>query len=360
MVLNINLLIVVLVVIGFGLVIFVLNRRLKELSDLKKEDESQKMLIEWLKTMQGSLDSTNKNTQSSLESLQKTLGESLRVSSVDMSKVLQENTKQLNERLDKAAEVIGGVQKNLGAMQEASTYLKDLHQLLQAPKLRGNIGEQILYDLLKQHFPVESVKLQHTFRSGEKVDALIITADGSVPVDSKFPMDSFKRYISVVDIMEREKAGKDFMQDVKKHINDVAKKYILPEEGTMDRAIMYVPSEPVVYEIVNNFHDLVDYAYQRNVVIASPSMLTQYLKVILVGFERQQVAAQVNQILNSLKAIRIEAGKFGDDLRLTVKHITNAKNAADDAASSFSRLEGKITSIQVSSPIDAQKPLLEE
>ena len=329
-----------------ALAVFI-GRKFSSLEKSQKENESQKMLIEWLKSMQSSLEATNK-----------TLNESLRASTVDVSKILQENSKQLNERLDKAAEVIGGVQKNLGAMQEASTYLKDLHQLLQAPKLRGNIGEHVLYDLLKQHFPVESVKLQHGFRSGEKVDALIVTADGSVPVDSKFPMDSFRRYSSCVDGVERERAGKDFTQDVKKHINDIARKYILPEEGTMDRAIMYVPSEPVVYEIVNNFHDLVDYAYQKNVVIASPSMLTQYLKVILVGFERQQVATQVNQILSSLKAIRIEAGKFGDDLRLTVKHITNAKNAADEASSSFSRLEGKITSIQLSSP--EQKSLLEE
>lgn len=347
----------ILTLAGFGVIVFLINQKFKQLAESSKDSEAQKMLTEWLKSMQVSLDSTNKNTQASLESVQKTLGESLRSSSVDVSKVLQENSKQLNERLDRASEVIGGVQKNLGAMQEASVYLKDLHQLLQAPKLRGNFGEQVLHDLLKQHFPVESVKLQHTFRSGEKVDALIVTADGSVPVDSKFPMDSFKRYLSVVDESEREKAGKEFIKDVKGHIDSIAKKYILPEEGTMDRAIMYVPSEPVVYEIVNNFHDLVDYAYHKNVMIASPSLLTQYLKVILLGFERQQVASQVNQILNGLKAIRIEAGKFGDDLRLTVKHITNAKNAADDASSSYSRLEGKITSIQLASP--EQKSLLE-
>jgi len=346
-----------LILSGFAAIIVIFNSKFRQLTENSKDTESQKMLMEWLKTMQSSLENTNKNTQVSLETIHKTLGESLRSSSMDVSKILQENTKQLNERLDKAAEVIGGVQKNLGAMQEASTYLKDLHQLLQAPKLRGNFGEQVLHDLLKQHFPVESVKLQHTFRSGEKVDALIVTADGSVPVDSKFPMDSFKRYLSVVDESEREKAGKEFTRDVKGHIDSIAKKYILPEEGTMDRAIMYVPSEPVVYEIVNNFHDLVDYAYGKGVMIASPSLLTQYLKVILLGFERQQVAKQVNQILNSLKAIRIEAGKFGDDLRLTVKHITNAKNAADDASSSFSRLEGKISSVQLSQP--DQSSLLE-
>jgi DNA recombination protein RmuC len=347
---------VLVILSGFGATVFILNVKLKELRDQSKDSEAQKMLMEWLKTMQASLETTNKNTQVSLETIHKTLGESLRSSTVDVSKILQENTKQLNERLDKAAEVIGGVQKNLGQMQETTVYLKDLHQILQAPKLRGNIGEQVLHDLLKQHFPVESVKLQHTFRSGEKVDALIVTADGTVPVDSKFPMDSFKRYLEITNPEEREKEGREFARDVKGHIDSIAKKYILPEEGTMDRAIMYVPSEPVVYEIVNNFHDLVDYAYQKNVVIASPSMLTQYLKVILVGFERQQVAAQINQILSSLKAIKIEAGKFSDDLRLTVKHITNAKNAADDASSSFSRLEGKISSVQLSSP--EQKSLL--
>ncbi|MCL5003859.1 MAG: DNA recombination protein RmuC [Patescibacteria group bacterium] len=352
-----NLFLALLIVAGFALLIYLTNRKFRELAGSEAEKESRKMLLEWLKSTQQSQENSARNTQTVLDALAKTVNESLRASTADVSKTLQENTKQLNERLDKAAEVIGGVQKNLGAMEEASVYLKDLHQLLQAPKLRGNIGEQILYDLLKQHFPVESVKLQHTFRSGEKVDALIVTADGNVPVDSKFPMDTFKRYLSCVEPLEREKSGKEFVKDVKGHIDAVARKYILPEEGTMDRAIMYVPSEPVVYEIVNNFHDLVDYAYQKNVVIASPSMFTQYLKVILFGFERQQVAREVNQILSSLKAIRIEAGKFSDDLRLTVKHITNAKNAADESASSFSRLEGKISSIQLAEP--KQTDLLE-
>lgn len=322
-----------------ALVLYFINKKFSELAEKSRDGESQKLLLEWLRSMQGSLDETRK-----------TLNESLRASTVDVSKILQENSKQLNQRLDKAAEVIGGVQKNLGAMQEASRYLKDLHQILQAPKLRGNIGEQVLYDLLKQHFPVESVKLQHTFRSGEKVDALIVTAEGSVPVDSKFPLESFKRYLTLTDGVERERAAKEFARDVKKHVDDIAKKYILPEEGTMERAIMYVPSEPVAYEIITNFHDLVEYSHQKNVVIASPTMLTQFLKVILLGFERQRVASQVNQILSTLKAIRIEADKFGEDLRLTVKHITNAKNAADETSSSFSKLEGKIASIQLSSP----------
>lgn len=329
----------IIILVGFGLTLFLINQKFKQMAESNKDNEGQKMLAEWLKS-----------TQQSQESRDKNLNEALRATTVDVSKILQENSRQLNDRLTEAARVILGVQKELTTIKDSSQYLKELHQLLQAPKLRGNFGEQVLHDLLKQHFPVESVKLQHTFRSGEKVDALIVTADGSVPVDSKFPMDSFKRYLEITNGDEREKMGKDFVRDVKKHIDDIAKKYILPEEGTMERAIMYVPSEPVVYEIVNNFNDLIDYAYQKNVMIASPSLLTQYLKVILLGFERQQVAGQVNQILNSLKSIRIEAGKFGEDLRLTVKHITNAKNAADDTASSFSRLEGKISSIQISSP----------
>src|SRR3989344_5001011 len=125
--------------IGLGLaaVVYFINARFRQLGEKGKDDEGQKMLLEWLRSMQTSLDETRK-----------TINESMRAGSADVTKVLQENSKQLNERLDKAAEVIGGVQKNLGVMQEASIYLKDLHQLLQAPKLRGNIGEHVLYDLL--------------------------------------------------------------------------------------------------------------------------------------------------------------------------------------------------------------------
>ena len=150
----------ILLVLGFVIVIYLFNKKLSQLQE-KKPDEA---LLEWLKTMQSSLESTNK-----------TLNDALRNSSNHMVKTLQENSKQLNQRLDKAAAVIRDVGKEVGQMSEIGRNMRELQEFLKSPKLRGNIGEQVLKDLISQMFPKHSFHLQYQFKSGEKVDAAIQT-----------------------------------------------------------------------------------------------------------------------------------------------------------------------------------------
>jgi len=123
---------------------------------------------------------------------------------------LQKNTQALNERLDNAAKVIGEVQKNIGEMSEIGRGMKELQEFLQSPKLRGNIGEQVLKELLTQMLPKQSFHLQYTFKSGEKVDAAIKTSGGIVPVDSKFPMENFRRMTKAKSESDRKSSEKQF------------------------------------------------------------------------------------------------------------------------------------------------------
>src|SRR3990170_7558441 len=109
---------------------------------------------------------------------------------------LSEQSKSFNERLDNAARVIGEVQRGIGEMSEIGRGMKELQEFLKSPKLRGNIGEQVLKELLNQFLPKASFHLQYTFKSGEKVDAAIKTSAGIVPVDSKFPMENFRKMAS--------------------------------------------------------------------------------------------------------------------------------------------------------------------
>src|SRR3990172_5504761 len=143
---------------------------------------------------------------------------------------LNEQSKSFNERLDNAARVIGDVQKNIGEMSEIGRGMKDLQEFLRSPKLRGNIGEQVLKELLAQYLPKQSFHLQYTFKSGEKVDAAIKTTAGIIPVDSKFPMENFRKMSGAKDDSEKRLYEKEFERDVKKHIDDISRKYILTEE----------------------------------------------------------------------------------------------------------------------------------
>ena len=250
---------------------------------------------------------------------------------------LNEQSKTFNERLDNAARVISAVQKNIGEFSEIGRGMKDLQEFLSSPKLRGNVGEQVLKELLKQFMPKESFNLQYAFKSGEKVDAAIKTSGGIIPIDSKFPMENFRK-------MQKDPSAKrDFIRDVKKHIDDISRKYILTEEGTIDYALMYIPSESVYYEIVND-SNLFDYSGVKRVLPVSPTTFYAYLKAILMSFEGQKIEVQAKEILSSLQAIKSDYGKVEDNLGILQKHLTNAFNMMGNVFSSFTMLGQKISS----------------
>jgi len=302
---------IILIIAGFILLAAFINKKLSDLRGFQKPSDE---LLEYLKTT---------NTR------------------------LNEQGKSFNERLDNAAKVIGEVQKNIGEFSEIGRGMRDLQEFLQSPKLRGNIGEQVLKELLSQMLPKQSFHLQYTFKSGEKVDAAIKTSAGIIPVDSKFPMENFRRMMSANKKPAAAKsygeARKEFERDVKKHIDDIAKKYILTEEGTIDYALMYVPSEAVYYEIVNS-QSLFEYAGTKRVLPVSPTTFYAYMRAILMSFEGQKIESQAKEILAALRAIQKDYTKVEDNLNILQKHLTNAFNMIGNVFSSFSQLGQKITS----------------
>ncbi len=292
----------------------------KKLTELKNASGPSAELLEYLKTTNSRLDEQNKNITS----------------------VLQSSTKTLNERLDNAARVIGAVQKNIGEMSEIGRGMKELQEFLKSPKLRGNIGEEVLQDLIGQMFPKNSFLLQYAFKSGQKVDAAIKMEAGILPIDSKFPMESFQR-LAKSEEAEREKCRKEFTKDVKAHIETIAKKYILPEEGTMDFALMYVPSEGVYYELVQ-LVDLMDYSRKVRVYPVSPSTLYAHLQTILLSFEGKKSESKSKEVFKLLRAIQGDYEKIDGNLGILGGHIKNTYNQMDRVVSSFSLLGQKLES----------------
>lgn len=318
------------VLLGVVAIILFLNKKLAKINE-QKTDET---LLEWLKSMQTSVDSTNK-----------TLNDALRDTQKNIHTTLQTNTKALNERLDNAARVIAGVQKDIGEMSEIGRSMKDLQDFLRSPKLRGNVGEQVLKELLGQMLPKQSFHLQYGFKSGATVDAAIKTSAGVIPVDSKFPMENFRKMAASETEAEKKIVQKEFERDVKKHIDDIARKYILTDEGTIDYALMYIPSEAVYYEIVNDA-DLFDYAGKKRVLPVSPVTFYAYMKAILMSFEGQKIEKRASEILQSLRSIQREYQKVDDNLGVLGRHLNNAYNMMSQVTSSFFQLGQKITTTE--------------
>ncbi len=217
------------------------------------------------------------------------------------------------EQQRSTTESFAQIQQGLGQLSEASRHMEQvgkeiasLGDLLRAPKLRGGIGEFFLGDLLAQMLSPEHYELQYTFRSGERVDAVVRLAAGMVPVDSKFPLESFQRMISLEDEAARAQARKEFLRVVKKHIDAIADKYIRPDEGTFDFALMYIPAENVYYEIILREEELgeekglLEHALQKHVIPVSPNSFYAYLQAIALGLRGMQIEQQSKEILGYL------------------------------------------------------------
>lgn len=316
------------IIVAAAAIYYFLNKKLSEL----KKPEDNDTLVEWLKSMQSSLETTNK-----------TLNDAMSKNSANMVKTLQENSKQLNERLDKAASVIRDVGKEVGQMSEIGRSMQELQDFLKSPKLRGNIGEQVLKDLISQMIPKNSFHLQYQFKTGERVDAAIKTDAGILTIDSKFPMENFQKMVKAESEKEKEEFRKEFVRDIKKHIDAISKKYILPDEGTMDFALMYIPSENVFNELTN-ITEVSDYARKARVFPVSPNTLYAHLHMILLSFEGKKIEARSRQVLRLLRALQIDYTKVQENVGVLGKHITNASAQFSNVSSGLSQLGNKIQS----------------
>ncbi len=307
----------------------------------------------WIKSLEA-----KSNVSDELIAWMKDLGSRVETSTRDVDRKLSQNMDMFNKRLDRAAEAMMGVQKSLGEFSEIGRNMQQLQEFLQSPKLRGNLGEQILKELLSQCLPTDCFELQYTFKNGEKVDAIIKTSNGLIPIDSKFPISNFKRMLETKDTAEKEQFKKEFEKDVKIHIKSISQKYILVGEGTIDYAIMYIPSESVYYEIINS-GGLYDYAAERRVVPVSPMSFYAYLKVILLSFEGQRIAKEAKEIMSILRTIRKDFEKTDEAMGVLNKHIVNAYNQSTQVTKNLSLLGQKIESTASIAPTTVQEKLIE-
>lgn len=252
---------------------------------------------------------------------------------------IQGMNERLNDRLTEAARYIGGLRQQLHSVEA-------LRDVLISPKLRGNFGERMLYDMLANHFPKDHYVEQYKFRDGQTVDAMLRTKDGLIPIDSKFPIDNFRKMTAAQSDEERSYEKNEFQKAVRKHIADISKKYILPGEGTVNFAVMYVPSEAVFYEIISGSEELSELAQRSRVLMTSPNTMSYFLHILRLGHERIRIEENVQKVWEMLSGFQQETVKFGEALGVLSRHVTNARGAMDSVVNEYGKLSAKIDQIK--------------
>ena len=289
----------------------------------------------------------------------------------DGMRLFQSAQTTMGDRLDRAAQVVGEVQGSLGKLGEATQRVADvgrelqgLEQVLRSPKIRGGLGETLLEQVLAQMLPREHWSLQYGFRSGERVDAVVLVGGRMVPVDAKFPLENFRRMLEEPEDDKRRPLRKAFGRDVKQRVDEIAKKYILPDEGTFDFALMYVPAENVYYEIIvspdeGDEEPISSYALARRVIPVSPNSFYAYLQVIVLGLRGLRIEANARDIQDDLARLTVDLGRMQEHMSKLGAHLGNAQKQYTDAERALARFEAKLGAIgRAAEGRDAQQSLV--
>ena len=327
--------ITVLVLVVLGLLVWLISSSFAGRKEIAGQAASLGALTQQLETLKAAQDDTKDKLQKSL---------------LDGQTNISRNMQASQEVLDRLNKQIGELQGTNKQMMQIGTEVRRLEDILSSPKLRGQMGEWSLENLLANILPKDSYKLQHTFKDGKKVDALIELADFSVPIDAKFPLPGFEKVVKAETEEEKTKLRRQFLKDVTAHIDKIACDYIRPAEGTLDFALCYIPAENVYYETIVKYvgetHDILQYCFDKKVIPVSPNLLYTYLMTVVMGLHGLQIEKQAAEIRQNLKKLNASFGDFGGNWEVLGKHLRNAYSQYDEGQKKLDRFGMQLDQIQ--------------
>ena len=308
----------------------------------------------------GQLETIAKSVAQRLDSFTPTLQEAIKNSAQITGQLTSDAQARMAGELQNAREQISEIQRQLGGVQQASAQLSQAAQtiegILGGAKSRGSLGEVTLERLLEDSLPPGFYAAQYRFSSGEAADAVIFLRDKKLmAIDSKFPLDAYRRIAT-----EGDEARRAFVTAVKGQADAIAKKYIVPEEGTLDLALMFVPSETVYYELLMSADGkglaLDAYCRERQVIAVSPNTLYAHLCVIAMGLRGMQTEENVRRLLGSLSGLEKQLEKFAEKFGVLGTHLKNAAQSYGEADKLLEKTQDGLHGMLAPAP---SEPLLE-
>jgi|TARA_B110000914_G_scaffold225836_1_gene247816 DNA recombination protein RmuC len=324
------------------------------LSKIREEitDKIHKTLSEQGKAQQETLQNSLKNTAlqliASVETLTKSVDKRLEAITGKVQERLDEGFKKTNQTFISVMERLATIDEAQKKIDGLTTNMVSLQELLGDKRSRGAFGELQLEGLIKNILPPDSYSFQHTFSKGVRADCVLFLPDptGTVAVDSKFPMENYQKMfdVNLTDI-DKAKAQKQFKLDVKKHINDIATKYIIIDE-TSDGAVMFLPAEAVFAEIHAYHPELIQEAMAKKVWIVSPTTLMAVLNTARAVLKDVETKKQVHIIKSELGKLGKEFNRFDTRMKKLADNIRQAHENAQDVHITSQKITQRFTQIE--------------
>jgi len=261
--------------------------------------------------------------------------------------------KAVSDQLQASTDMLGAIRQQLGEVQQAGHELSEaarqIETVLGGAKTRGTLGEVALDRMLADALPPATYETQFRFSTGEVVDAVVRLREKLLPIDSKFPLDDYRRLVDT-----GEDARKGFSSSVRAHAESIAKKYILPGEGTLDIALMFVPSEGVYYELLRSEDSkgtpLDEFCRSKGIVPVSPSTLFSHLRIIFLGLRGMQIEENAKRLLSSLTGLKKQIDNFGEVYEKLGTHLRNAQQSYSDADRKLERARNSLDELAQGAP----------
>ena len=325
----------VLILVVLGLLIWLIISHSASREKLAGQATGIGLLAQQFESLKAAQDRTSEALQKSLQTGQSAISQNL------------QSSQQVLSRLNSQ---IGELQGTNKQMLQVGTEVRRLQDILSGPKLRGQMGEWSLENLLSQILPKDSYELQYAFKDGKIVDALVHLADFTVPIDAKFPLPSFEAVLKAETEDEKTRARKQFQRDIIAHIDKIAADYIRPAEGTLDFALMFIPAENVYYETIVKYagetKDILQYALDKKVIPVSPNLLYAYLMTVVMGLHGLQIEEQAAEIRQNLKKLNASFADFIANWDVLGTHLRNAYGKYDEGQKKLDRFGLQLDQIQ--------------
>ncbi len=289
----------------------------------------------------GQLETIAKGVALRLDSVTPALQDAIKNSAQITGQMTSDAQSKMADELKNTREQIVQIQRQLSEVQQAGKQMSQTAQTLEGilggAKSRGSLGEVTLERLLEDSLPSTQYAMQYRFSSGEVADVVIKLRDKKLmAIDSKFPLDAYRRIST-----EGEEARRAFITAVKGHADAITRKYIVPDEGTLDVALMFVPSESVYYELLQTQdakgQPLDAYCREKKVIAVSPNTLYAHLCVISMGLRGLQMEENAKRLLESLSGMEKQMEKFADKFSTLGTHLKNAQQSYSESDKLFEK-----------------------